>query len=36
VEAVHRHSRGIPRVTNLLCDQALMKAFVEQSKPVTA
>ncbi len=36
VEAVHRHSRGIPRVTNLLCDQALMKAFFEQSKPVTA
>ena len=36
IEAVHRHARGIPRVTNLLCDQSLMRAFVEQRKPVTA
>jgi general secretion pathway protein A len=36
MEAVFQHARGIPRVTNLLCDQALMRAFVEQRKPVSA
>jgi general secretion pathway protein A len=36
IEAVHRHARGIPRVTNLLCEHALVRAFVEQRKPVPA
>jgi general secretion pathway protein A len=34
VEAVHFFARGIPRVTNLLCEHALINSFVEQQKPV--
>ena len=36
IVAVHRCARGIPRVTNLLCEHALISAFVDQRKPVTA
>lgn len=36
VATVHRYARGIPRVTNLLCEHALVSAFVEQKNPVTA
>jgi len=36
VEAVHRHARGIPRVTNLLCEQALVRAWANQQKPISA
>jgi general secretion pathway protein A len=36
VEAVHFHSRGIPRVINLLCEHALINAYVEQLNPVPA
>ena len=36
VETIHRYARGIPRVTNLLCEHALVGAFVDQKKPVTA
>lgn len=36
VEAVHRHARGIPRVTNLLCEQALVRAWANQQKPIPA
>jgi hypothetical protein len=36
VDAVHRHARGIPRVTNLLCEHALISAFVDGRKPVPA
>jgi len=36
VEAVHFYSRGIPRVMNLLCEHALINAYVEQIKPVAA
>lgn len=36
VEAVHFYSRGIPRVMNLLCEHALINAYVEQLKPVPA
>jgi len=36
IEAVHRHAHGIPRVTNLLSDHAMLRAFFEQRKPVTA
>ena len=35
-EAVHRYARGIPRVTNLICEHALISAFVDQRNPVTA
>src|SRR6204780_1020741 len=34
--AIHRCARGIPRVTNLLCEHALISAFVDQRKPVPA
>ena len=34
VEAVHHYSRGIPRVMNLLCEHALINAYVEQLNPV--
>ena len=33
--AVHRGSRGIPRVVNNLCDKALLSAFVRESDEVT-
>jgi type II secretory pathway predicted ATPase ExeA len=36
VDALYRHARGIPRVTNLLAEHALINAFVEQQKPVSA
>lgn len=36
IEAVHRHAGGIPRITNLLCEHALITAFVEHSKTVSA
>jgi general secretion pathway protein A len=34
VQTVHLYSRGIPRVVNLLCDHALINAYVERSRPV--
>jgi general secretion pathway protein A len=34
VEAIHRFSRGIPRVINLLCEHALISAFVDRVRPV--
>jgi general secretion pathway protein A len=36
IEALHRHAGGIPRITNVLCEHALIAAFVEHSKTVTA
>jgi general secretion pathway protein A len=36
IVAVHHYARGIPRVTNLLCEHALVSAFVDQKNPVTA
>ena len=33
---VHLNSRGIPRVINLICENALIAAYVEQVKPVRA
>jgi general secretion pathway protein A len=34
IYAVHRLARGIPRVTNLLCEHSLINSFVEQQKSV--
>lgn len=34
MDAVHFYSRGIPRVTNLLCEHALINAYVEGVRPV--
>lgn len=36
IEVVHRHARGIPRMINLLCEHALISAFVEHSKTISA
>lgn len=36
VAMVHRYARGIPRVTNLLCEHALVSSFVDQKNPVPA
>ncbi len=36
VAAVHRYARGIPRVTNLLCEHALVGSFAVQKNPVPA
>ncbi len=36
IAAVHRRARGIPRVTNLLSEHALIRAFVDQQRPVPA
>jgi general secretion pathway protein A len=36
MESVYSYSHGIPRVTNLLCQQALLRAFAERTRPVPA
>ncbi len=36
VESIHGYARGIPRVTNLLCENALISAFVDQQSPIGA
>jgi type II secretory pathway predicted ATPase ExeA len=35
-ELVYRYSKGIPRLINLLCENALISAYVEQIKPIPA
>lgn len=34
LDLVHRHSNGIPRLINLLCEHSLISAYVEQVKPI--
>ena len=34
VETIHMYSLGIPRVVNLLCEHALINAYVEQQRPI--
>jgi general secretion pathway protein A len=36
IETVHNYSRGIPRVVNLLCENALIDAFAERQRKVVA
>src|ERR1700729_3166835 len=36
LDLVHRYSRGIPRIINLLCEPSLIVAYVEQVQQVTA
>jgi general secretion pathway protein A len=36
IESIHRYSRGIPRVINLLCEHALISSFVDQKRPIHA
>jgi type II secretory pathway predicted ATPase ExeA len=35
LELVHRYSRGIPRIINLVCEHALIVAYVEQVQQVS-
>jgi general secretion pathway protein A len=35
IAAVHRHSHGIPRLVNTICENALIAAYAAQSKAVT-
>ena len=34
IAAMYRHARGIPRVTNMIAEHALVRGFLEQRKPV--
>lgn len=34
VEIIHLYSLGIPRVVNLLCEHALINAYVEEQRPI--
>jgi general secretion pathway protein A len=34
IDAVHLYSRGIPRVMNLLCENALINAYLDHVRPV--
>jgi general secretion pathway protein A len=36
IQTVHMYSRGIPRVVNLLCEHALINAYVDSVRPVSA
>ena len=36
VSVIHRASRGIPRIINLVCEHALILAYVEQTRQITA
>jgi type II secretory pathway predicted ATPase ExeA len=35
-QLVHRYSNGIPRLINLICEHAMISAYAEQVKPITA
>lgn len=34
VDLIYHHSRGIPRVVNLICEHSLIHGYVEQVKPI--
>jgi general secretion pathway protein A len=34
VQRVHHYSQGIPRLINLICEHAMINAYVEQIKPI--
>jgi len=36
IQTVHLYSRGIPRVVNLLCEHAMINAYVDSVRPVAA
>lgn len=36
IQTIHLYARGIPRVTNLLCEHSLINAFVDGVRPVPA
>src|SRR5437870_1845797 len=36
IESIHHYALGVPRVINVLCDHALINAFAERQRPVSA
>jgi general secretion pathway protein A len=34
VQVVHQYAKGIPRIINLICEHAMISAYVEQIKPI--
>ena len=36
IKSVYNYARGIPRVINLLCEHALINAYVDQQRPIPA
>ena len=36
IQTVHLYSRGIPRVVNLLCEHAMINAYVDSLRPIPA
>jgi type II secretory pathway predicted ATPase ExeA len=36
IKLVHHYSNGIPRIVNLICEHAMISAYVEQVKPIPA
>jgi general secretion pathway protein A len=36
IQSVYNYARGIPRVSNVLCEHALINAFADQERPVPA
>jgi general secretion pathway protein A len=36
IESIYRYANGIPRIINVLCEHALINAFADQQKMVTA
>ena len=36
IKLVHHYSNGIPRIINLICEHAMISAYVEQIKPIPA
>ena len=36
VKLVHRYSKGIPRVINLICEHSMIEAYAEQVRPIPA
>jgi general secretion pathway protein A len=35
LRAIHRYSKGVPRVVNNLCDKAILAAFIRESDEVS-
>ncbi len=36
IESIYNYARGIPRVINVLCEHALINAYIDQRRPVPA
>ncbi|MBE0598506.1 MAG: AAA family ATPase [Desulfuromonadales bacterium] len=36
IRAIFRHTRGLPRLVNILCDRALLIGYIEEAREITA